>query len=92
MNVATFDVLRCSRDGVAGKTDENMIGEMLEVVRLFKYLGSYVTANGVVVAEEKIYRVKYMSKIFGIVKGMLRNIMFCMKATIGVHEGVIMPS
>ena len=72
VNVGKSKVMRCTRNEDGARLNVMLNGEALEEVDHFKYLGSVVAANGGVEADV-CHRVNEGCKVFGALKGVMKN-------------------
>ena len=91
VNVGKSKVLRCSRDGTVGGVSVFLYNEMLEEVGSFKYLGSFVAANGGV-EEDVRQRVGEGCKTMGVLNGLFKCRSLHMEVKRGLYEGVVVPT
>ena len=91
VNVGKSKVMRCTRNGGGAGLNVTLNGEVLEEVDQFKYLGSVVAANGGVEADVR-HRVNEGCKVFGAVKGVMKNRGLGMNVKRVLYEKVVVPT
>lgn len=91
VNVDKCKVMRCARDEQMGDLNVRLNGEMLEEVKMFKYLGSNVTASGDVQGEV-VYRINEGKKVLGAVNRVFKSRNVGLNVKRCVYERVIVPT
>lgn len=91
VNVDKSKVMRCNRNGVGGRLNVSLNGEVLEEVDRFKYLGSVVEATGGVEADV-CHRVNEGCKMLGAMKGVIKGRGVGMSVKKVLYEKLIVPT
>ena len=91
VNVAKSKVMRSARDGVVGVMNIMMDGQVLEEIKVFKYLGSLVTAVAGLEADIQ-QRGLEGSKVLGDVKSVLKGRTMSWRVKKFLYQQVIFPT
>ena len=91
VNVGKSKVKRCSRYGNGDRMHVILYGEPLEEVDCFKYQGSQVAADGGC-ERDVVHRMNEGYRAWGVLKSVLSNKGFGIKAKKCLYEGVIVPT
>ena len=91
VNAGKSKVMRCTRNQNAGNLNITLNGQMLEEVKVFKYLGSQASYDGRV-EKEVCQRVKEASKCLGGMKSIMSNRYMSMNIKRKLYEAVIVPT
>ena len=90
VNVSKSKVMRCTRNEDGARLNVMLIGEVLEEVDQFKYLGSVIAANGGVEADVR-HIVNEGCKVLGALKGVMKNRGLGMNVKV-LYEKVVLPT
>ena len=88
VNVGKSKVMMCTRNEDGASQNAMLNGEALEEVDQIKYLGSVIAANGGVEADVR-HRVNEGCKVFGAMKGVMKNRGLGMNVKKVLHEKVV---
>ena len=91
VNVGKSKVMRCTRSEDGARLNVMLNGEALEEVDQFKYLGSFIAANGGVEADVR-HRVNEGCKVLGALKGVMKNRGLGMNVKKVLYEKVAVPT